>query len=273
MIDLQQELSVAGSDADPAPGAVDRARAAARRRRTRRRAVVSIAAVLVVLGLVAGAWAVVTTRANSRESSVLTGPGVGADAPTALTVVCTAQGPVLNSDIVQVGPAGLPVEWRNDTDAPANIFIGSAERSSGGTGGLVPPRSREDHVLEIPPGRTAVTCGADRTSDQPVEVTIVDPQGLYSSIELDCGSGGQAVVDMSGDGPAVASAEDALGAVLSDDALADHDVQPAGYPLSDPRPYVVRRHGKIVARPGFRTTPDGLVLVELYVCSDAMPHH
>ena len=76
-------------------------------------------------------------------------------------------------------------------------------------------------------------------------------------------------MDMSGDGPPVSSAREALVGVLSDEALADDDVQPAGYPQSDPRPYVVHQDGRIVARPGFRVTPAGLVLVELYACEGA----
>ena len=163
MIDLHEELSVALPEHGPQPGAVDRARTAARHRRKRTRRVVSVAAIVVALGLVAGAWAVVASRADTRQASVATGPGVGADAPTALTVVCTTDGPVVNSDIVQVGPAGLPVEWRNDTDGPASFFMAGVDGTGGGTGGMVLSGARENHVLAIPPGRVAVECGADST--------------------------------------------------------------------------------------------------------------
>ncbi len=227
---------------------------------------------MAVLGLVGGTWAVVASRADTEQPSVPTGPGVGADAPTALTVVCTASGPALNSDIVQVGPAGLPVELRNDTDAQVSFLISTKVGLGGGSGTVVPAGERRNQVVLVPPGPATVECGPDLPSRQSVDVTLADPQELYSSIELDCGSGGQLVADLSGDGPPVASAEDALRDLLSDDALADHDVQPAGYPQSDPRPYVVRQNGRIVARPGVRVTPEGLVVVELYACAGAMRH-
>jgi len=273
MIDLGQELSAVLSEELPTTGTVERARASARRRRTKKRAVLSITAVVAVLGLVAGVWAVVANRADTKQSAVATGPGVGADAPTALTVVCTVDGPALNSDIVQVGPAGLPVEWRNDTAAPVHVLISTKVGLGGGSGTVVGVEGRVNQVVLVPPGPATIECGADSASGRSVDVTLADPQGLYSSIELDCGSGGQVVVDLTGDGPVVSSAEDALRNLLSDDALADHDVAPAGYPQADPRQYVVRRDGKVVARPGFRVTPEGLVVVELSACEGATRFH
>ena len=225
----------------------------ARPRRTQRRTVAKIAAILLGLGLLAGAWAIVAGRDDPGSSALAPGPGVGADAPTALTAVCTADGPVLNDDVVQVGPAGLPVEFRNDTDLPASFLISTEVGLGGGSGTLVLPGQRQNQVVLLPPGPATVECGANSADRRSVDVLLADPQGLYSSIELDCGSRGQLVADLTGDGPPVASAEDALRDLLSDDALADHDVQRAGYPQSDPRPYVVRQDGRIVARPGFRS--------------------
>ncbi len=273
MIDLHRELSAALPEHGPATGAADRACAAGRQRRTRRRTLVSIAAVVGVLGLLAGAWAVVASRADTQQPSVSAGPGVGADAPTALTVVCTGDGPVLNGDIVQVGPAGLPVEWRNDTDAPASFLISTKVGLGAGSGTVVPPGDRQNQVLLIPPGPAEIECGPDAASRRSVDVTLADPTGLHSSIELDCGTGGVTVADLSGDVTPADTAEEALGELLSDEALADHDVRPAGYPQQDPRPYVVRQDGKIVARAGFRLTPDGPVAVELYACQDALRQH
>ena len=258
-----------GSGTETAPVSDDPAHS----RRTRRRMVGGAVAMVVVLGLVVGGSAVVVSRDDTKRSAVAPGPGVGADAPTALTVVCTVDGPALNSDIVQVGPAGLPVEWRNDTAAPVHVLISTKVGLGGGSGTVVGVEGRVNQVVLVPPGPATIECGADSASGRSVDVTLADPQGLYSSIELDCGSGGVTIADLSGDGPAVAAAEDALGNLLSDGALADHDVRPAGYPQTDPRQYVVRQGGRIVARPGFRVDPGGLVLVELEACSDALRHH
>jgi len=198
----------------------------------------------------------------------------GAAPPTTLSVICTVEGPLLDSDTVQVGPQGVHVEYRNPTDVSTNVMIGSDDGFGAGTSGhLLGPGQSAVFDEATPPGRATVGCGQTRATASTASVALVDPNGYYgvASLDLQCGGGGQAVVDLASTTP-VPSAEAGLERVLSADALADHDVTPSGYVGAEPRNYAVQRDGVTVAVAGYQTTPGGLLLVELHACSAALLH-
>jgi hypothetical protein len=282
VIDLTHELARVVADEPPSSGSVARARAAGRQRRNRKRAGLAASAVGLVVVVLAGTWLVWSRGPASTTDGLVTGPGVGADAPTSLTVTCTADGPVLSSTVVQAGPDGVAVEYRNAVGDATGFSIGAGDGTGRASGGALASDQVLTRVEAVPPGPATVKCISPASNIREASgtsVTIVDPNQLYRPAELDCDGGGQVVVDFDGTADPVGAPEDALADLLDDAALADHDVEAAGYPGVVPRPFVVRQGGRTVALPGFVVVdddhdgnPEGYRLVELTACADALRH-
>jgi hypothetical protein len=119
-------------------------------------------------------------------------------------------------------------------------------------GGDNAPEGERELVLPVPPGVSEIRCQDPAEDagapDGYVELEVVDPDGIYVSTELECGSKQRVgwindfIMGATGDPDPVASARERLQGLEPDDL-----VEAAGYPEAQTPQVRVVRDGKVVA--------------------------
>lgn len=175
--------------------------------------------------------------------------------PDTARVVCGRDGTRLLTPHVKARPDGVHFVIDNRFEAGTGY---SFEYPEGGGGGDSAPKGESAHVGDFPPGEVRIGCEeppADGIDIDYATLDVVDPEGFYKSVELEC-EGGMAV----GGGPQYApGAKGKKGDLvemvrrgLSDRLREGDTVELAGYPESqDSRTVRVVRDGRVVATVAF----------------------
>lgn len=173
----------------------------------------------------------------------------------AARIVCGRDGTRVLTPVVEARPDGVHLVIDNRLDAGAGYSFENPE--VGAEGGGAPPGESE-HVVGYPPGEVRVGCEkppVDGVGTDYENVRIVDPEGYYRPVELQC-KGGMAV----GGGPQYAAGARGRGGDpvemvrrgLSDRLREGDTVELAGYPKSkDSKIVRVVRDGRVVATVAF----------------------
>jgi hypothetical protein len=188
-------------------------------------------------------------------------PAAGPSPPGVATIVCDETGTTVETPSVRAQPDGVHVVVDNRTGVDPGF---SARFADGrGLGDNAPPGTSE-HVLDAPPGTLEIGCyTGEHGSGEPDlrALEVVDVDGLYRSIELDCESMSSGVSDYApgaegeaGDPVDLARAafEGATGGLEPDDV-----VERAGYPEWDEPIVRLVRAGAVVATVRYRAADDG----------------
>lgn len=166
-------------------------------------------------------------------------------------VVCDREGTRVLTPRVKARPDGVHFVIDNRLGAEVGYAF---EDPEGGGGGDSAPKGESSHVGDLPPGKVRVGCEkppVDGIGTDYATLKVVDPEGLYKPVELEC-EGGMAV----GGGPQYApGAEGKKGDLvevvrrgLSDRLREGDTVELAGYPKSqDSKTVRVVRDGRVVA--------------------------
>ncbi|HET7270062.1 MAG TPA: hypothetical protein VFI90_03145 [Rubrobacter sp.] len=166
-------------------------------------------------------------------------------------VVCGPGGTRVLTPRVEARPDGVHFVLDNRFDAEAGY---SVEYPEGGGEGYSVPRGESEHVGDFPPGKVRIGCDkppVDGTDIEHGALEVVDPNGVYKPVELECKSG----MIVSG-GPAYAPGVKGKRGDLVEitrrsfsDQIRDGDeVELAGYTESrDQRTVRVVRGGRVVA--------------------------
>jgi hypothetical protein len=107
-------------------------------------------------------------------------------------VVCGPGGTRVLTARVEARPDGVHFVTDNRFEAEAGY---SFEYPEGGGGGGSVPRGESEHVGDFPPGSVRIGCEkppVDGTNVDYGVLEVVDPEGVYKSVELEC-EGGLAV--------------------------------------------------------------------------------
>jgi hypothetical protein len=200
---------------------------------------VAVTALTTVVGFLGAACA------NEPRQTALSGP----DATSTVRIVCEADGSTtLLTPQVYVRPDGFTLRVRSDLNEPASI---------NGLGMDVEPGLKET-LMTTPPGALEVACWPfsehNSLQEPPTHtLTIVDPEGLYVSAELECPPGDaawrEAIDYASPVKGSYASPIDAAAAHLRSLQPTDELMQ-AGYPEQQSAPVIVVRDGDVVASVG-----------------------
>ncbi|HJQ28100.1 MAG TPA: hypothetical protein VJ827_02075 [Rubrobacter sp.] len=166
-------------------------------------------------------------------------------------VVCGPDGTRVQTPRVEARPDGVHFVIENRFEAGAGY---SSEYQGGGGGGESVPRGESAHVADFPPGKVRIGCEKPPIDGTKVDygtLEVVDPEGVYKPIELQC-EGGMA---MSGGPQYAPGAKGKRGDLVEitrhsfSDQIRDGDsVELAGYPENrDERSVRVVREGQVIA--------------------------
>lgn len=186
-----------------------------------------------------------TTTAGPAQSSTQE------EAAQTARVVCGPDGTRVLTSRVKAHPDGVHIAIDNRFDAEAGY---SVEYPDGGGEGYSVPRGVGEHVGDYPPGKVRIGCEKPPVDGTDVDfgaLEVVDPDGVYESVELDCKSG----MSVSG-GPAYAAGVKGKRGDLveitrrsfSEEIRASDTVEMAGYQESkEHRTVRVVRDGRVIA--------------------------
>lgn len=177
------------------------------------------------------------------------------EAPETARIVCGRDGTRVLTPVVKARSDGVHLVIDNRLDAEAGY---SFEDPAGGGEGGSAPRGGSKHVVGYPPGEARVGCEkppVDGVGTDYQTFRVVDPEGFYKPVELQC-QGGMAV----GGGPQYAAGAEGkegdpvemVRRGLSNRLREGDTVELAGYPESQDRRIVrVVRDGRVVATVAF----------------------
>jgi hypothetical protein len=165
----------------------------------------------------------------------------------------------------------VTIDWRNETDLFLTGAIAGRSDFGNGVDRLsVDPQSTRTMVSPTSPGDALLACQHDDLAiGVAVGITLVDPTGIFHTAGLDCASVADEVFVTLGAGPPASSAEESL-TDLAPDVLADHELEPAGYPEAANRTYILRHAGRTVALADIIRGPDTFLLGRLFACRDVL---
>jgi hypothetical protein len=191
----------------------------------------------------------------------------------AAVVICGRDETRVLTPRVEARPDGVHFEVRNQLAADTGF---SALGQEGGAGGDAPRGESSDHVGDVSPGRARAGC-EEPPYDGIGEVRyatfeVVDSEGLYKSVELEC-QGGMAVSGGAQYAPGARGEKgDLVKRVQSqfqDDIREDDVTELAGYPkLRDYRAVRIVRDGRVVATVHFIDEQGGWLQERYEACED-----
>ena len=184
----------------------------------------------------------------------------GAGVPETARIVCGPEGTRVLTPRVEARPDGVHFEVQNRLGADTGF---SALGQEGGAGGDSPKGEKSEHVGDVSPGRARAGC-EEPPYDGMGKVhyaafRVVDPEGLYKSVELEC-QGGMAVGGGAQYAPGARGVKGDLveqaRSQFSEEIREDDVVELAGYPkLRDHRVVRVVRDGRVIATVHFLGEP------------------
>jgi hypothetical protein len=221
--------------------------------------------VVIVLGIVLASCADPTGGTDAGDPAP----------PDVARVVCDADGTHVETPSVSPQLDGVHVL----IDNRLGFDTGFATRFGNGAGaGENAPQGESAHVLQAPPGTVEIGCYASEGAlDQPElqPFDVVDPDGVYRSVELDCASVVSGTGDYAEGAQGLTGAPTDLARDRFDDAygLAAGDVvERAGYPQSGTPIVRLVRDGRTLATVSYLGAEDGGWLQEtLSACDELMP--
>ena len=213
----------------------------------------SVIVALCLCAILTGGCAASSTDETDRPAGDQTStdqPSLKKAAETA-RVVCGPGGTRVLTPRVKARPDGVHFVIDNRFEAEAGY---SVEYPEGGGGGDSVSRGKSEHVGDFPPGKVRIGCEKLPLDGIDVDygaVEVVDPNGVYRPVELEC-EGGMAV---SGGPQYAPGVEGKRGDIVEitrrsfSDHIRDGDtVGLAGYPESqDYRTVRVVRDGRVIA--------------------------
>jgi hypothetical protein len=182
-----------------------------------------------------------TSRSSDREKSAETA-----------SVVCGPGGALVLTPRVEARPDGVHFVIDNRFEAKAGY---SVEYPEGGGEGYSVPRGESEHVGDFPPGKVRIGCEKPPVDGTDIEygtLEVVDPNGVYKPVELEC-EGGMAVSGGPQYAPGIKGKRGNLVEIIRrsfSNQIKDGDtVEFAGYTESrDYRTVRVVRDGRVIAK-------------------------
>ncbi|MEJ7841958.1 MAG: hypothetical protein WKF95_09325 [Rubrobacter sp.] len=224
----------------------------------------------LVAALVASAAALLVSGCAAHTGEPASSPERAADAAV---VVCGRDGTRVLTPRVEARSDGVHFEVQNRLGSNTGF---SALGREGGAGGEAPEGQSSEHVGDVSPGKARAGCeeppydGIGKVHYATFEV--VDPEGLYKSVELEC-RGGMAVSGGAQYAPGAGRVKGNLvkrvRSQFPDDIKEDDLVELAGYrDLRERRVVRVVRDGRLVATVHFLGETGGWLQDRYEACED-----